>query len=278
MCACVQRDNAGRIAGGRHDTLTVNGPGRDKLTIDARQPVPCVHPTRVQTRLTISKLTIVNGRYDNPYDYSTVAAVSVLVGKSSRERTVSSCYYSSLGLANGGAIFAHSGSDPHRQHRHRQHGTHATRRSGCAAGQRCSFAHRSTVSDNTASSRRRARQGRRHLCGRSVPSRRRFPEMPPRRRHPCQFLGTIPDRQHRVGQPSPRTSGVVEASTCRSDVRNSTIANTQRRRFPCGLYTRRVRVTPSPSCTARSSPTTSPSGVELDVGTRPGDLLLVATT
>jgi len=52
-------------------SVTVNGPGRDKLTIDAGYHSRAfIHNGVNANTLTINKLTIVNGHYDNPYNYS----------------------------------------------------------------------------------------------------------------------------------------------------------------------------------------------------------------
>jgi hypothetical protein len=94
-------------------SVTVNGPGRDKLTIDAGgRSRAFIHNGVYSNLLTINKLTIVNGHYDNPYDYSNgggcIYSSSYVSVTSS---TISNCYTSAVyKAATGGAIFARKGA------------------------------------------------------------------------------------------------------------------------------------------------------------------------
>lgn len=93
--------------------VTVNGPGKDKLTIDAGgKSRAFIHNGVYSQTLTINKLTIVNGRYDNPYAYSNGGGCiysSAYLALNSV--TVSSCYTSAMyTAATGGAIFANKGA------------------------------------------------------------------------------------------------------------------------------------------------------------------------
>ncbi len=90
-------------------TLTLAGPGADKLTIDAAsQSRAIVHQGGQYDGLYVNGLTIANGRYDNPTYYAGGGACiyssgSVFLNYS----TVSSCYARApKGQAIGGAIFA----------------------------------------------------------------------------------------------------------------------------------------------------------------------------
>ena len=94
-------------------TVTLNGPGRDKLTIDAGGRFRAIiHNGVYSNALYIKNLTITNGHYDNPYDYSNgggcIYSSSYVSVTSS---TVSNCYTSAIyKAATGGAIFARKGA------------------------------------------------------------------------------------------------------------------------------------------------------------------------
>jgi hypothetical protein len=90
-------------------TLTLVGPGADKLTIDAAsQSRAIVHKGGPYDGLYVNGLTIANGRYDNPtYDAGGGACIYSSGNVFLNYSTVSSCYARApIGLATGGAILA----------------------------------------------------------------------------------------------------------------------------------------------------------------------------
>jgi hypothetical protein len=89
-------------------TLTLVGPGADKLTIDAAsQSRAIVHKGGLNDLLYVKNLSIANGRYDNPSDSGYGGCIYSSGNVTLFNSTVSSCYASApAGLATGGAIFA----------------------------------------------------------------------------------------------------------------------------------------------------------------------------
>jgi len=89
--------------------VTLNGPGREKLTIEAGGPFRTLSHTGATTdTLVINNLTITNGHYVNPYTYSEGGGcIFSSANISLNSSTVSGCYTSSPHTyATGGAIFA----------------------------------------------------------------------------------------------------------------------------------------------------------------------------
>lgn len=138
-------------------TVTVNGPGRDKLTIDAGgQFRAFIHNGVYSNTLYLNKLTITNGSYVNPYDYSNGGGcIYSSANLTLNAVTVSSCYTSAtLTGATGGAVFARTGAfltdsivvDSTAA----DHGGHGAFGGGIASGRTVLI--RSTVSGNTATS------------------------------------------------------------------------------------------------------------------------------
>jgi hypothetical protein len=92
-------------------TVTLNGPGRDKLTIDAGGAFRAmIHNGVYNNTLYVKNLTITNGHYDNPYAYSNGGGcIYSSSNVSLSSSTVSNCYTSAIyKAATGGAIFARS--------------------------------------------------------------------------------------------------------------------------------------------------------------------------
>jgi len=90
-------------------TLTLVGPGQDKLTIDgAGKFRVLVHNGLANNGLYVNGLTITNGRYDNPNYYGGGGGCIYSSGNVTvKNSVVSSCYAAaSLTAATGGAIFA----------------------------------------------------------------------------------------------------------------------------------------------------------------------------
>jgi hypothetical protein len=89
-------------------TLTLVGPGADKLTIDAAsQSRAIVHKGGLNDVLYINNLSIANGRYDNPSGSGYGGCIYSSGNVTLHFSTVSSCYTGApAGLAAGGAIFA----------------------------------------------------------------------------------------------------------------------------------------------------------------------------
>jgi len=109
---CSKISLAGSLIAGTI-TVTVNGPGRDKLTIDAGgQSRAFIHNGVYSNTLYLNKLTISNGSYVNPYAYSNGGGcIYSSANLSLNAVTVSSCYTSAtLTAATGGAIFARTGA------------------------------------------------------------------------------------------------------------------------------------------------------------------------
>jgi hypothetical protein len=153
---CSKISLAGSLIAGTI-TVTVNGPGRDKLTIDAGgQSRAFIHNGVYSNTLYLNKLTISNGSYVNPYAYSNGGGcIYSSANLSLNAVTVSSCYTSAtLTAATGGAIFARTaafltdsivaGSEA------LDRGGHGAFGGGIAAGRTDLI--RSTVSGNTAMS------------------------------------------------------------------------------------------------------------------------------
>lgn len=138
-------------------SVTLNGPGRGKLTIDAGGRFRAfIHYGAGTDELTINKLTIANGHYENPYsqggDGGCIYSSAYLQLNSV---AVASCYTSTTKKpASGGAIYARSGagltdsivtgSTAHGRNAKGSYG-------GGIAAKRVSLT-RTVVSDNTASS------------------------------------------------------------------------------------------------------------------------------
>jgi len=265
-------------------SVTVNGPGRDKLTIDAGYHSRAfIHNGVNANTLTINKLTIVNGHYDNPYNYSNgggciYSSASVALNAV----TVASCYTSAVYRpANGGAIFARSlvtltdstvtGSTAHDRNGQGSYG------GGIAADD--VILARSTVSGNTASSSARglAKGGgigagsfsavASTISGNAADSVGGGIH--------CQFLGLTDST---VYGNHTSASGVVGGvySGQLADVINSTIANnTSAAGFPAGLYAHSSVFGPSFVSSTIIANNTSSFG-ELDFGTDPGKTILGA--
>lgn len=88
-------------------SLALNGPGQDKLTIDAAgQFQALVHNAGGYDGLYINNLTIANGRYDNPEAFAVGGCIRSSGSVFLNYSTVSSCYVSSSVSAFGGGIFA----------------------------------------------------------------------------------------------------------------------------------------------------------------------------
>ena len=145
-------------------TVTVNGPGRDKLTIDAGgQFRAFIHNGVYSNTLYLNKLTIRNGSYVNPYDYSNGGGcIYSSANLSLNAVTVSSCYTSAtLTAATGGAIFARTGAfltdTIVADSTAIDHGGHGAFGGGIVAGRTVLI--RSTISGNTATSNAFARGG-----------------------------------------------------------------------------------------------------------------------
>lgn len=92
--------------------VTLNGPGREKLTIDAGgQFRTLTHSGPATDTLSINNLTIANGHYEDPYiSYEGGGCIYSSGNISLNSSTVSSCYSSAPhSFAVGGAIFARNG-------------------------------------------------------------------------------------------------------------------------------------------------------------------------
>jgi hypothetical protein len=260
-------------------SVSVNGPGRDKLTIDAgNQSRAFIHNGVNANTLTISKLTIVNGRYDNPYDYSNGGGcIYSSAFLALNAVTVSSCYTSAVFRpANGGAIFAHSGvtltdSTVTGSTAHDRNGQGSF--GGGIASPNSVGLIRSTVSDNTASSSAHglAKGGgifagdfsavASTISGNGTDSVGGGIH--------CQFLGLTDST---VSGNHTSSSGVVGGVYVgqQADVRNSTIANNASAvGFPAGLYIR-VGVSANSFINSTIIANNISSVGELDVGTDPG--------
>src|SRR5262249_50241994 len=94
---------------GASGNVTLNGPGRDKLTIAAGGKFrDLVHVSAATDTLSINGLTISAGHYEDPYIYSEGGGcIYSSANISLNSSTVSGCYTSAPhSYAQGGAIFA----------------------------------------------------------------------------------------------------------------------------------------------------------------------------
>jgi len=90
-------------------SLTLNGPGKDKLSIAAGGPFrTLVHNGLPTSTMTISGLTLANGHHENPYSYGGGGGCIYSSGNLALSAsTVTACFTSATRFyATGGAIFA----------------------------------------------------------------------------------------------------------------------------------------------------------------------------
>jgi hypothetical protein len=88
-------------------SVTLDGPGQDKLTIDATGKFRALlHNAGEYYGLYINDLTIANGRYDSPLTLGVGGCISSNGNVFVSDSAVSSCYVSSSVSADGGGIFA----------------------------------------------------------------------------------------------------------------------------------------------------------------------------
>ena len=134
-------------------SLALDGPGQDKLTIDAGGLFRAlVHNGGTYYGLYVNDLTIANGRYDNPSTYGGGGCIISTGNVFLSDSTVSSCYLSSSVHAYGGGIFGRTVS----LYRSRVTGSTAHGNGSGAASGGGIYAYylelnKSTVSGNTAS-------------------------------------------------------------------------------------------------------------------------------
>jgi hypothetical protein len=137
-------------------TLTLNGPGQDKLTIDAASQFQAlVHNANPDDTLYVNGLTIANGHYDNPPANRGGGCISSTGKVFLSNSTVSSCYVSSSNHAYGGGIEAFLGTVSLYRSSVTGNTAHSTGDGGYAVGGGILASNielnQSTVSGNTAS-------------------------------------------------------------------------------------------------------------------------------
>jgi hypothetical protein len=137
-------------------TLTLNGPGQDKLTIDAAgQFQALVHNAGRNDGLYVNSLTIANGHYDNPPAFRGGGCITSTGKIFLNNSTVSSCDVSSPATAYGGGIFAFLGTVSLNHSSVTGNTAHSSGDGGYAVGGGILTSYlelnRSTVSGNTAS-------------------------------------------------------------------------------------------------------------------------------
>jgi len=134
-------------------SLTLVGPGQDKLTIDATGKFQAlVHNAGSYHALYVNSLTIANGHFDDPVGNAGGGCISSTNTVFLNYSAVSSCYLSSSVYAGGGGIFADTVSLYHSSVTgNTAHGNGGANASGGGIQAYTVELNRSTISGNTAS-------------------------------------------------------------------------------------------------------------------------------